>query len=537
MLQGRHASVRSHRRGGPRRRWAAAPWIIIGTAGVLVLSGMTAGYAFLIKRSCSGTPIRATVVAAPDVANILDHLSRKWADTEPDVDGRCAQVSVVSKDSAEVSLALGAPWDPRASGPAPDAWVPESTAWVRRAATDPDAERIIPDLQPSLARTPSVIAMPAPMAKALHWPQSKLNWDDLIGKFADNRSWSTYGQADWGDFRIALTDPSKSTAGLHALMAIVDRDDDGEVTEDERAGVVKLKKIMSPELYKDSTEQILQELAKQDAQGDTAALKYVSAFPALERDVLLYNQAHPKVPLASIYPTDGSADADHPYLILNSSWSRQDNKAAADRFMRYARSPEGRQAFLDAGFRDSNRNAGATLSSASGFSRQIDTLPRPILLPDSVQQTQTTWTALTRPTNILLVLDVSGSMADKVPGSDKTRVEMVKEAARNALTLFSDDASVGLWIFSSKMSGDKDYKQLVPMGKLGEKITGGRRADVLQQQIGTIQAGGGTALLATTAAAHVEALNRYVHGAGYIVVVLADGANERVVDGMSHDRS
>ena len=51
---GRTGSVRSHRRGGPPRRIALAPWLIIGSVIALVGAGVTAGYAFLIKGGCSG---------------------------------------------------------------------------------------------------------------------------------------------------------------------------------------------------------------------------------------------------------------------------------------------------------------------------------------------------------------------------------------------------------------------------------------------------------------------------------------------------
>ena len=75
-------------------------------------------------------------------------------------------MTILSKDSAEVATALAGEWDTETDGPAPDAWVPDSSAWVRKASADNDAERIMPDRQPSLARTPTVIAMPKPMAEA-----------------------------------------------------------------------------------------------------------------------------------------------------------------------------------------------------------------------------------------------------------------------------------------------------------------------------------------------------------------------------------
>ena len=43
---------------------------------------------------------------------------------------------------------------------------------------------MMPDLQPSLARSPAILAMPKPMAQALGWPTGDLSWQDLINKVA-----------------------------------------------------------------------------------------------------------------------------------------------------------------------------------------------------------------------------------------------------------------------------------------------------------------------------------------------------------------
>src|SRR6185369_13997803 len=153
----------------------------------------------------------------------------------------CAAITVDTRDSAVMAQALGTDWD-TTKGPQPDVWVPDSTAWVDRASTAPTAERMMPDLQPSLARSPTVIAMPKPMAEALGWPDKDLSWQDLINKIAsDPAGWGKYGKQEWGPFRFGMTDPLKSTAGLLSLMAILDQNDDGDVDADEKQTVFQLK--------------------------------------------------------------------------------------------------------------------------------------------------------------------------------------------------------------------------------------------------------------------------------------------------------
>lgn len=530
MAYGRPASVRSHRRGGSRRRPKVAPWIVVSLVVVLVLSGLTAGYVHLMRQSCSGQA-KAQVIASSATATILDNLARRWATTEPEVDGVCASVQVTAKDSALMAQVLQEEWDAKANGPAPDVWVPQSTAWVRRATVDADAERMIPDRQPSIARSPVVIAMPKPMAQALGWPKAKLSWQDIITKFADNpRGWSSLGKP-WGPFRFGMTNPAKSTAGLLALTAITDANDDSDVSAEEQATVLKLKQVMRP--YLDSTDQILSEFKRAGDQSEAAALQYVSAFPAFEQDVLNHNLRNPRVSLVAVYPNNGSIEADHPYLVLNAPWAKPQAQQVANAFMSYVRGADGRRQLMDSGFRDPNRGPGPQLVEQNGLAPHVTALPRAALLPDSVSRTLTIWTALTQPTNLLLVLDVSGSMSKPVAGSGQTRLTLARKAAKEAIQLFPDDAQVGLWAFSTRQNGTRDYRTVVPLGALGDVDGGRTRKDALLAGLDGLQPGGDTGLYDTVAAAQKTLLDSYRKGATNLVVLLTDGKNDDSTGGLS----
>jgi Ca-activated chloride channel family protein len=499
---------------------------------LLGAGGLGAGFVYINRKSCTGQ-VTASITAAGTISPILQRLSKQWSDTKPSVAGTCVSVSVVAKDSAVMAQALGTNWDEAANGPLPDVWVPESTAWVRRASSAAIAERMMPDLQPSLARSPAVIAMPKPMAEALGWPKVQVSWQDVITKYAATPGeWGKLGKP-WGDFRFGMTDPLKSTAGLLALMAIQDVDDDGEVTDAELAGVLKLKQVRA--VYLPGTEQIFKDLATADAQGQDAALRYLSAFPAIEQDVLAYNQTSPKVPLAAIYPSNGSGDADYPYLILNGPTANRQHQDAAHAFLSYARGT-GRQTFMAAGFRDPNRVGGKGLTETNGFSAKVATLPRAVLLPESVQQTMDTWTALTRPTNVLIVLDVSGSMKAVVPGTGKTRLQLAKDAATGAVSLFGGDTFAGLWEFSTKLDGAKGYKSVVPLGKLSDEIGGKSRKEAMLTAIDKLQPTGDTALYDTVAAAQQTVLENYKPGSTNLVVLMTDGKNDNPAGGLTLDQ-
>ncbi|WP_238019939.1 substrate-binding and VWA domain-containing protein [Dactylosporangium sp. AC04546] len=524
------ADVRSHRRSPAQRRFRFTPWIIGGLVVVLAGAGGFIAWNKLVANACSGD-VTATIVASPSTATLLEGLAAKWEATDPAVAGQCAHVAVTARETAVMAQALGTEWDNKTGTP-PDVWVPDSTAWVRRASTAAIAERMMPDLQPSLARTPSVLAMPKPMAEALGWPGGELSWQDLINTVAaDPAGWSKYQKPDWGAFKFGMTDPLQSTSGLLALMAILDGNDDGEVTPEEQATLAKLKQQRA--VYTNTTAQLLDGLSKADKQG--GALQYVSAFPALEQDVLTYNKANPKVPLVAVYPSNGSADADNPYLVLEAPWAQKDKQDVAKAFLTYLRGPDGRKVFLDAGFRDPNRAAGAPLTGNAAFSAKIKTVPRAVLLPESVKQSMDSWTALTRPTNVLLVLDVSGSMAEQVPGTGKTRMQLAKEAARGAVQLFDGEVDAGLWVFSTKQNGVQDYKQLIPIGRIADQVAGKPRRDQMVAAIDKLTPIGDTGLYDTAAAAQQAVVDAYKPGATNLVVLMTDGKNDDSTGGLTLD--
>jgi Ca-activated chloride channel family protein len=515
---GGSGTVRSHRRGGRRRSVPVAPWLIAATVVVLLAGGVTAAVALVASNGCSGRQ-EAIVVVTPRIETIMQQLNTAWAATEPSVDGTCVSVTVSGRDSAEVSAALAGEWDPKANGPTPDVWVPDASAWVRKASVDADAERIIPDLQPSLARTPTVIAMPREMAQAAGMVRTPLTWRQIVNKLNRPGGWAAYEREEWGPFKVGLSDPQESTAGLLALMAISDIDDSGDVSEEEQAILFELKKVVSV-TAKSSTD-IFNGLQQAAAESPAGPLEYVSAFPALEQDVLAYNMTRPSVPLQAVYPKDGTAEADFPYLILNAAWAQVKRQEVAAEFLTYVRGPAGKAAFQEVGLRDANRAPGPNLTSANGVAQKVTALPRAILLPESVQHATASWTAVTRPTNVLIVFDTSGSMGGPVPGTRRSRLDLTKDAALNAVSLLDDSARVGVWEFSTN-DGRRDHRPIEPLAPLGST---GHRADV-NRTITSLDAGGNTGLYNTALAACKEVQRRYAKGAANLILLLTDGADD-----------
>lgn len=532
MPRGSHArgGLRSHRR-RIGKHLVIAPWVIITAVAVLVAAGLTTGYAFLITRGCDGSPVTATVDVDPSIATIIDQQAHDWVNSQPSVDGHCAHITVVTKPSASAAAALAPNWDPRTDGDRPDVWIPSSSLWSQLAASRADAARMLPDRRPSLARSPVVIAMPQPMAKALG-PKTvkKLTWNDLATTYAGGH-WAQYDHGSWGGFKVAMTNPTVSTAGLAALTAMADANDDGDITGNERQALNNLWHAKSD--YQDDVSGITQKLSMADSASSSKALRDVSAFPALEQDVADYNQSAPRVPLTAIYPADGSTAADFPYLTLNwahapkvdhAAQHHRDDVAAA--FLKHLQKHSAVSAFQHAGLRDPNRHGGADLQPVNGVHRTVPTLPRSVISPDSISQTVSAWTAITRPSNVLLIIDASADMNQPVPGTGKTKLQVVGGAAADAISLFGSKADIGLWAYATDLDGDNDYQQVVSLGGINDNLGGTTRGDKIHTELTGLNAAGQPGLYPTVSAAYSMMRNHYRdNAANQIVVVTGTGQN------------
>jgi Ca-activated chloride channel family protein len=279
--------------------------------------------------------------------------------------------------------------------------------------------------------------------------------------------------------------------------------------------------------YTNDTDGLFEQLQKADEAGK--AMGFLSAFPALERDISDYNANGPKVPLAALYPPEGTADADHPFVVLNALWVDPLRKQIAQDFLSYVRGPQGRSAYADSGFRGPDRSAPPTLTRARGFEPTINSVQRSILLPEQVTRTVIAWTAMRKRANLLSVMDVSGSMATLVPGTGKSRLEIARSAALMGLMTFNPDTQVGQWVFSTDQTPTSDYRELVPIGPVGGPFKGGLRRDAIIKNLNSVQPKGNTGLYDTALAAYKESKRAYQPGRLNLVVLMTDGENQDAV--------
>jgi Ca-activated chloride channel family protein len=530
---------------------------------VVALGGGFGAYLFVNRPSaaedCHSGRLTLQVVADPDQSGLLQEAARDYSSTHPVVNDRCVSVSVRGLDSPEATAALGTGWTDQAAGPPPDVWVPAASTWASELELQLQQARsadILPAERPSVATSPLVIAMPKPMAQALGWPQRQLGWGDLSTALRNPVGWAAFGHPEWGPFKLGKTDPKLSEAGLGALLGAgiaVAGQSGRPPTEAELAskapelGSMILEVSRSPGDETDTTSTLLANLQRADEQGK--ALSYLSAVPLTEKSVSDYNlgrpiddpslgrdRPKPKVPLVAIYPKEGTLQADYPWLVLRTPWVDDAKRAAASDFLLYLKSPTVQGRFQAAGFRSARGQPGAEITPDTGLlpdqPKRVMPSPQPLLLAATLKA----WDQTKRIANLLAVYDVSGSMAEVVPGTGgKTKMDLAKQAAAASLRLFTNESDVGTWEFSTNLDGERDYRLAVPIAPVGSpEPGGGTHLQRLQQRLAELApTNGDTGLYDTALAAYQYVKARYAPDRLNLVVLLTDGRNDDPGGGIS----
>ncbi|NUR71697.1 MAG: extracellular solute-binding protein [Hamadaea sp.] len=514
------------------RRWL--PVVIAVTVGIAVIAGSSL---YVRSHGDRGDCVALDVVASTEKNKLVGEIADRYNHSGRRFGGHCAAVTVAGLTSGQAMEALAGDWAEVAGSaiPKPQVWLPTSSLWTGQlrlrdqAAKRPEQT---PGEYPSIANSPLVIAMPATKARVLQ-QRGALGWGDILGLSGD-AGWGAFGRPDWKRFTFGKDNPRLSTSGLAATIAtyyaatgtssdLTDADvRDPRVTQFVR----RIEANVSH--YSDDVVDLLKSLAAADLSTVDDSRPDVSAIVTQEELVFLYNEGQlsprvgdkPHEPLVALYPKEGTFNLDHPYVVLPNASSAQ-RQAAAD-FLAYLQAAPQQKAFAGLGFRDHQQVASAELKAVVGGH---ETAERHYFAPPSpavVQQILESWGTLRKKANILMAVDVSGSMSNKV--GSKTRLDVAMSAAKNGLSLLNSADQVGLWSFSSEKqgSGRAPYQEQVPLSPLDLP----RFAD----RLGGLRAGGATALYTTIRAAHRYMLDHYDRTRINAVVVLTDGENEYAKD-------
>ncbi|HVK22523.1 MAG TPA: substrate-binding and VWA domain-containing protein [Actinokineospora sp.] len=481
---GRHSSGRS---GGAR-----SP--VIGLSAVLVVALVGwLSYAVLTKTLGSSdcdtvTPV--TVAAAPEIAPVLAQVA---ADIRA-AGEECFEVTVANRDPEAVANTLAV----SDGSPPPDVWVPDSTLWLRRAQAA-GAWRT-PVTGTPVASSPVVLAATEEVAEAAGWPKTRPTWRDVLG----------------GAGAVGFPDPTRDSVGTIALFAIATQGGDEKATTSTLRGLSANIEARSLDLFP-------------RLPGTTGSAPPLSAFPTSELAVLRHNVKQTLAKTVAVYPEPALPPLDFPFVVLPTTPDAK--RPHADRLLARLLSDPTRTLLGAAGLRAPD---GTPLRDRPADDRVTGDRVAPGALPDpdEVDRVLNEWAGVNLSARIQVLLDVSGSMAEQVPGTGRSRMSLTLDAAELGIKLFKPTTKIGLWLFSTKLDGDKDYKELLPVRPVSEHLAGDGIQVVrsAEQRIG-----GATGLFDSTLAAYRSARQNWEPGRINLVIVLTDGKNEDR-DGVSREQ-
>ncbi len=483
--------------------------VLVAVLGVGGWLGNRRGWFHHQSASSCGTASPLAISAAPEIAPALRTQADAWNAKNTAVDGDCVRITVTAAQPSDVASAIASAHQatvtglgkPNGTTKVPDVWVPDSSTWAARLAA------VSVTLKgTSVASSPVVVAMPQPVAKALGSSLTSLTWPQLLTKMTS------------GTIRSGIVDPDVDASGLSALLAVGSAASGGTTTvsTQSQAALVGAMRALAT-----GDSQLRDDLMGQFPRAADASTigQSLSAAPIPEQALLAYNAAQPPVPLVGLYLKPAPPALDYPYTPMSDL-----SKVKADAAARFAARLTGsawKDTLANADLRAADGTFGAALPQTAG-------MPAGPLTPSTVPaaavgQALSTWSAVTVPGRMLAVIDVSGSMATKVPtAGGETREAVTVAAARAGLGLFDDRWSLGLWTFSTDLNGKLPYKQLVPIGPL----SAGRPAMQAALPGITPIPQGNTGLYDTVLAAYKTVQQGWDPSRVNSIVIMTDGQND-----------
>jgi Ca-activated chloride channel family protein len=188
--------------------------------------------------------------------------------------------------------------------------------------------------------------------------------------------------------------------------------------------------------------------------------------------------------LVAIYPEEGTFYSDNPFIVLDAPWVDADEKAGAEAFQKYLAEQITPAVAAKGGFRsaDIDDKPVAPIDAEHGADPALPTRVLGLPEPQVLAAAKAAWQNDRKPANILLVLDVSGSM------QDENRLERAKQGLKTFFRDVGPNDSVGLMTFNHELH---PLVEIAPFSENGSEI---------KSTVNNLIADGGTAFYEAAAA-------------------------------------
>lgn len=360
----------------------------------------------------------------------------------------------------------------------------------------------------NLVLSPVVIAMWKPMAEAIGWGKKPLGWADILALSRNEKGWQAYGYPQWGKFKFGHTHPEYSNSGLISLFA------------EAYAGSGKTAGLTLADLDKTHLKQFLGGVEQSVVHyGSSTGFfgrkmftngpEYLSAAVLYESMVVeSYSQNNLAFPVVAIYPKEGTFWSDHPVGVVERDWVTAELRDAAKIYIQYLLAHPQQVKAMEYGFRPAlvDLPLATPLDGAHGIDPQEPKTTLEVPPPDVINGILQVWRAQKKHSNVVLVLDTSGSM------KDEGKIQNAREGAKQLVQLLDDGDTFSFLPFSSELHWAQRNASVKD-----------ERAHLISQ-IDSLFAGGGTALYDSIDAAYQQLVTG-TSGDSKIqaVVVLTDG--------------
>lgn len=321
----------------------------------------------------------------------------------------------------------------------PDIWMPDDAAWAELAATRGFSGFVGGCV--TTVRSPLVLAVNRSLAESLGYPARSLGWLDLSSLAGDAGAWRYYTGGQFGpSLRMGHAHPSVSGSGASTLLAVVQ-------AARSTAAVVTAADIRSPlaqasvAAFEGGVTIFGKNASEVAIALDARGITYLGAAAVYESDVFALGKDTEIVP---VYPFEGTFVASHPACVNSGADAQQ--KEAALAFQSYLTQPAAQALARELGFRPqtSDPKAAPVLAAARGFD-----LSQPKIEfsapPANLEAVQSVWRASRKPINLVMVLDISGSMAGE-------KMRSMQRAAANFAAQLSKGDRLTVLAFSTAVS-------------------------------------------------------------------------------------
>jgi Ca-activated chloride channel family protein len=400
----------------------------------------------------------------------------------------------------------------------PVIFAPSVSHWL--ALTNANTGREVFDLaniQPT-AKAPVVMAIWESRLQAIRNKvgYDDIGWEELLQVLNSENGWCDYGLPNCRrTVFYGHTNPFVSSTGLSTLIA--------EFYASARQNGFTGRELTQQQI-KDKNVQAgvhaIEGLIRHYSQRTTEFKEYIAQGPdyldfvALEENDLIFinqgkTQYKPPEKLVALYPKEGTFWHEHPFGIVNADWVTPEQKDGARLFTQYVISAPVQQLAMEQGFRPVNPDVKLAFpfSDENGVTQEGPKNILDVPPPDVITAIQNSWSFVKKQADIMLVIDISGSMLDE------DKIGQAKQAALAFLNNMDANNRVGLTVFNDRV------QTLVPLGNF-ESVQSS-----IKDWINRINADGGTALFDSMYQV-LTALNKETDVDRIrAVVVLSDGAD------------